>query len=631
MENQIINIGERLLAVCAVVAISLCCKAQSVSSPDGKLVFNYSNMSYNITYDGKTVIEQSALGVEIENKLLERALAVPNEDIVHWCDNLRQTSVDMGSNDETWTPPYGEWNSIRDHYNSMTIHFMKGNQEKLSDEGYDKNRFYFMNLEVRAYNEGIAFRYTFPETSNGLFIHLTDEVSEFRFAPGAEALCCSWAQGPYTWQPLNNWTDQAERPLTLRLANGLAVSLLEGGLVDYARTKFCLKAENVVKAKPYSSVDFMTPYSTSWRVVMVGEKFIDLCNHDYMILNLNEKQKIDDTSWIRPGKMFRSNLDKKSLFASIDFAAERHFQYVHLDAGWYGSERKMESSALRVDPSRDFTIPEIVEYAKQKGLGVFLYVNQRALYQELDSIAPLFEKWGVKGIKFGFVQVGNQQWTTWLHYAVRKCAEHHLMVDIHDEYRPTGYSRTYPNLMTAEGIRGNEEMPDATHNVTLPFTRFLCGPADYTLCYFSNRVKCTKAHQLAMAAVYYSPLTWMFWYDKPEFYKGEKEIEFWEKIPTTFDDTRVLQGNPGEYIVTARRSGGDWFVGAMTNNDARTVTLPLDFLEKGKKYTAHIYEDDPSLGTRTNVKISIKSVKNKKTITLNLQKSGGAALWFEEQ
>ncbi|MDO5447154.1 MAG: glycoside hydrolase family 97 catalytic domain-containing protein [Prevotellaceae bacterium] len=619
-----------ILSLACTMCVTSSYASERICSPDGRLVFEYSDMTYSIKFIDKTIIEQSSLGVEIHNKLFENALAVKNDQAEHWCDNLRIESIDRDSLDETWMPPYGEWKSIRNKYNRMVIHFIKGERVTPKEGEYLRNECYLMDLEVRAYNEGIAFRYTFPEAINGLFIHLTNELTEFRFADGAEALCCSWAQGPYTWMPLKDWKEEAERPLTLRLQNGIAVSLLEARLVDYARTKFCLKQENVVKTQPYSSVDFMTPYSTSWRLVMVGEKFIDLCNHDYMVLNLNEKQALHDTSWIRPGKVFRSNLDKKSIMESIDFATDRHFQYVHLDAGWYGTEWKMESSALQVAPTRDFTIPEIVEYAKSKGIGVFLYVNQRALYQQLDSIVPLYKEWGVKGIKFGFVQVGNQQWTTWLHKAIRLCAEHHLMVDIHDEYRPTGYSRTYPNLMTAEGIRGNEEMPDATHNVTLPFTRFLCGPADYTLCYFNNRVKCTKAHQLAMAAVYYSPLTWMFWYDKPSLYRGEKEIEFWEKIPTTFDDTKVLQGKPGEYIVTARRSGEAWFVGTMTNNDARTVTLPLDFLAKGKKYTAHIYEDKPELGTRTNVSITTKKVNSKKTLTLPLLPSGGAAIWFEQ-
>lgn len=181
-----------------------------------------------------------------------------------------------------------------------------------------------------------------------------------------------------------------------------------------------------------------------------------------------------------------------------------------MDAGWYGPEMKMSSDATTVSPDKDLDISALCKYAESRGIGLMVYVNQRALVQQLDSLLPLYKKWGLKGIKFGFVQIGNQHWSTWLHDAVRKCAEYEMMVDIHDEYRPTGFSRTYPNLMTQEGIRGNEEMPDATHNTILPYTRFLAGAGDYTLCYFNSRVKNTKAHQLAMAAVYYSPLQFMF-------------------------------------------------------------------------------------------------------------------------
>lgn len=179
-----------------------------------------------------------------------------------------------------------------------------------------------------------------------------------------------------------------------------------------------------------------------------------------------------------------------------------------------------------------------------------------------------------------------------------------------------------------EGIRGNEEMPDATHNTVLPYTRFLAGAADYTLCYFNGRVKNTKAHQLAMAAVYYSPLQFMFWYDRPEFYKGEEELEFWKAIPSVWDDSRALDGEIGEYIVQARRSGNDWFVGAMTNTEARTVTLTTDFLEPGKKYMLHLYEDDDKLDTRTKVRSTHKKIKAGDKLTLKLKASGGAALHF---
>ena len=349
-----------------------------------------------------------------------------------------------------------------------------------------------------------------------------------------------------------------------------------------------------------------------------------------MVLNLNAPCQIQDTSWIKPGKAFRvCRLDMKTCMEGVDFCVDRGLQYIELDSGWYGPEMKMSSSALKVFETRDIDMAKLCAYAKSKGIGVWVYVNQRALYQELDQMLPLYEKWGISGIKFGFVQMGSQQWTTWLHEAVKKCADHHIMVDIHDEYRPTGWSRTYPNLMTQEGIGGNEEMPDAEHNTILPFTRFLCGPADYTPCYFNGRVKNTKAHQLAMPVVYYSPITFLYWYDLPDVYKGEKELDFWKHCPTVWDESKALEGEIGEYIVQARRSGNDWFVGAMNGLQARDITLnTADFLQKGKKYRVEIYNDDPSLNTRTKVASAIQTIKAGKTIKLHLQPSGGAALRF---
>ena len=397
---------------------------------------------------------------------------------------------------------------------------------------------------------------------------------------------------------------------------------------DYTRGKLRLKKDNELQVSLYDCADIISPYDTPWRIIMAGERAVDLINHKDIVLNLNRERAGVDWSWVRPGKAFRSGrLDKASIMKSIDYCAEFGFDYVELDAGWYGPEGKVASDARRVSETRDFTMPDICRYARSKGVGVWVYVNQRALYRQLDELLPLYREWGISGIKFGFVQVGNQHWTTWLHEAVEKCARYHIMVDIHDEYRPTGISRMYPNLLTQEGIRGNEEMPDATHNVVLPFTRFLCGPADYTLCYFNPRVKNTKGHQLAMAAVYYSPLQFYFWYDSPFVDKGEAELKFWKDCPTTFDESIALDGIPGEYIIQARRSGSDWFVGAMTNTEARTVTIPTSFLPKGK-YTVEIYNDDPTLETRTRVAARTITLKAGKPLSLPLQPSGGAALHF---
>jgi alpha-glucosidase len=182
--------------------------------------------------------------------------------------------------------------------------------------------------------------------------------------------------------------------------------------------------------------------------------------------------------------------------------------------------------------------------------------------------------------------------------------------------------------MTAEGIRGNEEMPDATHNTVLPFTRFLAGAADYTICYYDPRIKTTHAHQLALAVVYYSPLQTLYWYDKPEMSKDEQELAFWDRIPTVWDETRVLDGRPGQSATVARRKGDEWFVGSITNTEARTVPLRLDFLPAGRRYEATIYADDPQADTRTHVGIRSQAVDAGTTLKLVLPASGGQALWL---
>ena len=587
-------------------------------------------MTYSVNYCGKTIINTSRLGIDIDNRLFESALGIPRGTHENWCSDLVLTSEERTSRDTTWTPLYGENNTIRDHYNQLILHYEKGsNGQGTISQGYDKRKYYALDIIVRAYNEGIAFRYHFPETSNGLFLHITGEQTSFSMPQGTMAWYEEWAQGSFDKRPLikKNWFD-CERPLLMQLPEGIYVALLEASLKNYVRGKFHLKQDNELQISLYSSADVISPFDTPWRVIMAGKRAVDLINHKDLVLNLNESCQLTNTSFIKPGKAFRSgDLKKESIMKSIDYCKAFGIQYVELDAGWYGPEGKVKSDARKVIETRDFTMPEICQYAKSQGIGVWVYVNQRALYQQLDELLPLYKKWGISGIKFGFVQIGNQQWTTWLHQAVEKCAQYGLMVDIHDEYRPTGMSRTYPNLLTQEGIGGNEEMPDAIHNTILPFTRFLCGPADYTLCYFNNRVKNTKGHQLAMAAVYYSPLQFYFWYDKPFVDNGEEELKFWKDCPTIFDESRAIDGMPGEYIIQMRRSGNDYFIGAMTNTQGRTVSIKTDFLPKGK-YVVEIYNDDPTLSTRTKVRSTKKTIRAGQTINLQLQPNGGAALHF---
>ncbi len=247
----------------------------------------------------------------------------------------------------------------------------------------------------------------------------------------------------------------------------------------------------------------------------------------------------------------------------------------------------------------------------------------------MDQLFPLYKKWGIKGVKFGFVQVGSHRWTQWLHEAVQLAAENELMVNIHDEFRTTGENRTWPNIVTVEGIRGNEEFPDATHNTILPFTRFVGGLGDYTICYMDKRLKTTHVHQLALGVVCFSPLQTIYWYDKPEFLAGLPELEFFENLPTVWDDTKVLSGTIGEHAVVARRSGESWFLGAITNNDARNLPIQFDFLPDGKEYIARIYTDDERSKTYSKVRIKEVKINSQFTIDADLVKAGGIAIWVK--
>lgn len=600
----------------------------TIQSPDKNLTVQFyqkenadkrRTLYYTVSFKGKQVINESVLELLLDNHLSEKAMALKVDSHARWMDNLEIKNSTTSSKDKSWQPVVGEKNIIRDNYNAANIEMVK-----------DDNSIYTVNVEIRAYNEGAAFRFFFPENEKGTYYRIVGENTEFSLPEGTEAWHTSWGQGPYRLLPLENWPDESERPLTLQLSNGLYACLTEAAMVDYARTKFKLSStkKNTIVTSMYTPADLISPFTTPWRVIMIAEKPGDLIENNFIVLNLNEPNKIKDVSWIKPGKIMRvmtqTTTDAKE---NIDFAAKHHLQYILFDWKWYGPAFSFNSDATKV-AIPNFDLPAIIQYGKEKGIGVWLYVNQQALLAQSDSLFRVYQQWGVKGVKFGFVQAGSHRWTTWIEEMFKKTAENQMMANVHDDWRPTGEQRTWPNLMTAEGIRGNEEMPDATHNVTLPFTRYIAGAADYTICYYDKRIKTTHAHQLAMAAVYYSPIQTLFWYDKPSAYHGEPEIEFFEKMPTTWDETKVLHGEPGQFISMARRSGDEWFVGTMTNNDARTLKFPLNFLDKGEKYIAKIYSDDATATTATKVKVETKKVNASTVLIVSLLPSGGQAIWI---
>jgi alpha-glucosidase len=586
------------------------CLAQpaEVRSPDGNLSVTLEagprSLLYRASYKGKPLLLDAQLGLTLYSGVYKP---------------LGHTTSEHAN---SWKPVYGERASIPDVYHQLTARF----EDKAAP-------FRPLEVTVRAYNEGLAFRYRI--LGSGPFLYYS-ESSEFRFPAGAQAWEEHGTEGEYRKVPVEAITSGCERPLTVDLGDGRLAAILEVANTDYPRMLISpvRASKGTLTSDLGGAVRGTAPYSTPWRLVLVADRPGALLEHNYLVLNLNPPSELKDTSWIKPGKVIREvTLSTKGGKECVDFAVKHGLQYIEYDAGWYGYEYEDQSDATRVslDPRRVSSIPdhggldlqEVIRYAKERGIGVFLYVNRRALERQLDTILPLYQSWGVTGMKFGFVNAGPQEWTAWLHDAIRKAAGHHLMIDIHDQYRPSGFTRTYPNLLTQEGVRGNEHMPTAAHNATLPFTRFLAGPADYTICYYTDRIKTTRAHQLALAAAFYSPLQFMYWYDKPSAHGGEPETEFFAKAPTVWDDTKVIDGRIGEFVAIARRSGEQWFTGTISGDAPREVKLPLSFLTPGKKYTAHVYENGPG---KNDVRMSTRPVDSGTLLTVALPAAGGHAM-----
>ena len=613
---------------------------RELKSPDGKLALFFDLQTvdaasgfpvYRVSYEGRPVLTNSRLGLVLRDGPLNAGFEI--------------IGLTNRTNDTTWKPVCAEREFIRDHYNQLVVNLrqtMPPHRE--------------LQLTFRAYDEGAAFCYTLPAQPALTNFVITREDSQFTCTGDDTAWATYRAQGNYDPAdprnkkdvppvgpvPLSQLRPGVERPLTMRMADDLYAVITEARCVDYARMKLrpATNAANTVEAfldaesGVNGNVVGPAPFTSPWRVVMVAKSPGKLLEQDYLVLNLNEPCALADTSWIKPGKVIReATLTTVGGKACVDFAKERGLQFIEYDAGWYGAEGSPQSdaSAVQLDPKRNpdptsLNLREVIDYANAKGIGVILYVNHLALEKQLDEILPLYEQWGVKGVKFGFVNVGNQHWTAWLHEAIRKAAACHLMVDIHDEFRNTGYQRTYPNLMTVEGICGNEEFPTPVHNATLPFTRFLTGPADYTFCWNDARLKVTRAHQLAISTIFFSPWQFLFWYDQPAVVRDEPALDYWKHLPTTWDETRVVQGDPGRVAIVARRKGGEWFVGAISPGGPK-VSIPLTFLEPGKKFTAHIFSDPPPGDSAAGkVRVAEQTVDTGTTLASELPLNGGLAL-----
>ena len=614
--------------ILALIFFSACSggKEVKVESPDGSFEFacyldeEANEINYVVSYRGKEVIQDSRIGYVF-------SIEGDEHHDINFIDAARQNVH------SSWQPVYGEKNEYPEIYSEAIISLQEGGKK--------------YKLHVRAYNEGVAFRYEFPEGNT----HIFEEKTEFALPQETIIWASERAQSEIFKIPVSNVEKPIDRPLLLQLPDSVFVAIGEAGLVNFARMKFIRPDSTpaTLRARLDGEVRFHKAFKTPWRFVMAAQKPGQILENNYLLLNLNEPNRIEDTSWIKPGKVIREvTLTTNGGKACVDFAVKHKLQFVEFDAGWYGHEYDSSSDAttVSVDPKRSkgpLDLHAVISYAESKGIGIILYVNMRSLDKQLDEILPLFRSWGIKGVKYGFVNVGPQEWTSWLHDAVQKAADHQLMVDIHDEYRPTGYSRTYPNLMTQEGIRGDEESPDNAMVLKTIFTRMIAGAGDHTNCYFASRVDekmGSHASQLAKLVCVYSPWQFVYWYDRPQESDTREggaggsrnrilempELTFIDEVPTVWDDTRVLDGYPGEFAIIARRSSKRWFIGALNGSFDRDFRIPLDFLEPDLKYEATLYYDDPDAGTRTGVGIERQTLRSTDNITRKIKAGNGLAI-----
>ena len=576
-----------------------------VSSPDRSTSLEFktvaSKLFYRVLYNGEEVITWSSLGFQTNLPADARLVS------------LKRNSQKSVNSQFAWS--LGEDAVIYNNYNEVSLNCKGG--------------VISYNLEARVYNGSVAFRYLLLKIPAGV-TGIKKEETAFNFTKPT-ILYRYNEESVFTPVSIDTFSKPCDLPATLT-NDKFYVSIGEAGNLIYTKPE--LKRGNPAYGLEITFprdtlVAIKNSFTSPWRTISISKTAIGLHDYSQLYLKLNPPPTKGIPKWIKPGKLIRAQLNTQSGLDCIDFASKHNFQYIMFDAGWYGAEFKGSSDPTKVIPAID--MQRVIKYGKEKNIGVILYVNYVGLKAKLDIILPLYKKWGVAGLKFGFVDGLTQQGLTWLSAAIKKVNDFGFILDIHDNYKPTGLSRTFPVLLTQEGIRGDENSPDAFHTTTLPFTRFLAGPADFTFCFpnskfdFSKNLKVSKGQQLALTVIYFSPLQAIFWYGQPNDYTNEGEIEFFNYVPTVWDESRYLTGEIGKYISVARRNGSTWFVGNAAGPEDWNSELSFDFLDKGKKYTATIYEDD---GQGSILKRSIQ-IEAGSTFPINLKAATGSALIIE--
>ncbi len=644
---------------------SIFAESKSLVSPDRNVSINVSigeKIAYSVQYKGKTILTDSEFGLQFgQAPYLGTQMEVVRED---------EKTID-----ETWKPVIGQYDEVRNHANELAL--------TLKEKRFPGRE---ISLIFRAYDDGVALRYEIPESFQnfipnyqaGATLPLVEENSSFRFAEDHTKWAANYRgyvshqEGEYNKMTLSDisTSDVIGLPLLIEIDPHLYAAITEADLTDWAgmylgkypnrnhekginigtRLSPLPGSNTVVNIKPGS----LSP----WRVIMIGEEPGDLIESQ-ILWNLNDPCAIDDPSWIKPGISAWDHwwsgevkMDTETILEYIDLAAEMGWEYMLIDWNWYGPPFEEEVGG-KANPDVDITtvapevdMPKILEYARSKNVDLLLWLLWEHAAKQMDEAFALYEDWGVKGVKIDFMQRDDQEMVQWYHKVVKKAAEHHLTVDFHGAYKPTGWTRTYPNLLTREGVLGNEYSKWSSritpeHTTTLPFTRMITGQMDFTPGAFLNRsmgqfrtgapaqAMGTRCNQLAMFVIYYSPLTVAC--DHPDNYKDQPGVEFLKEVPTVWDDTRVLNGRVGEFITMVRRRGDTWFIGAMTNSEARSLKINLDFLEDGN-WQIHFFKDAPDADKHAEkLETGVTTITSHDELEITMVSGGGYAAYIERK
>lgn len=644
-----------LLTLATALPLRLRAAEEPIASPDGRVAVVVSDtdaLRYRVSLDGETVLADSRLGLDFEGGFsLGRATAI--------------THAERTGHDGTWENPFGQHRTVRDHYRELKVAL----QERADAPGR-------LNVIIRVYDNGVAFRYEIPVQPGLESYVVTNERTEFIFPSDLTCWAGDYsdcAECQYPEKSLSQLTANVARPqvlpLLVKLPKGYA-AIAEADLLDWAGmfvtasgpradgtsrpgAKVTLAARKDGRGAVVGHDRRLSP----WRVIMLARQAGELVGNE-LVPTLSTPSQIADTSWIKPGvtawdawwtgvnptqpgfKGLNSRGDTRSDQEYIQFASEMGFPYQLIDWFWY--EPMNNPKADLTKPAAHVDIPGLIAFARERNVRLFLWIDSHDLSRQgFEQVFTQVANWGFAGVKIDFMNSDSQETVRWYAEVLAAAARHKLMVDLHGAYKPTGLARTWPNLITQESVLGNEYnkiRPGACttlHTITLPFTRGLLGPMDFTPGGFLNRTAAdfrvtapaqvigTRARQLAETVVYFSPLLCLC--DSPANYRGQPGVEFFRGLPTVWDDTVVLAAEVARHVAIARRSGSRWYLAAMNGDAPLTLRVPLKFLGAGQ-WQLRAFADTPdSAAQPEKISDTTTSVSATDTIELPLAPSGGYA------